>query len=394
MRAAGAVRHRTETPREDPVSELLEHDRWSRERLLDHQRAGLRALLSQAVASSPYYREALGPGAGAGEIRLEDLPTLAKATLMGEFDRIVTDPRLRRAGLERHVKGPAAAEPLLGEYRVFSTSGTTGRHGLIVYSGDELAAGVAVSLRTLRRIGVTPAMRLVAIGAPSALHWTRQLFAAFRSGRARSPDLAVTTPLPEMVEALDAYRPDVIVTYPTVAGMLAEEQLEGRLRIEPSIVALGSEVLTDDVMRRIHDAWSILPFSISRRPPQGCVAWHRSARARRPSTRARGLGSRAPANRGRAGGGDRSRSGRRSEAQAREERRGMSCDRRPRGSPWREGSDAARRMGITTASSCASPKRACSPRGHHGLRVRPALLSGAVMSGAAAPRARSRGARS
>jgi phenylacetate-coenzyme A ligase PaaK-like adenylate-forming protein len=65
-----------------------------------------------------------------------------------------------------------------------------------------------------------------------------------------------------MVEALNGYRPDVMITYPTVTGMLAEEQLEGRLRIVPSIIGLGSEVLTDDVARRIRDAWSIVPFDV------------------------------------------------------------------------------------------------------------------------------------
>jgi phenylacetate-coenzyme A ligase PaaK-like adenylate-forming protein len=104
MRAAGAVRHRTETPREDPVSELLEHDRWSRERLLDHQRAGVRALLSQAVASSPYYREALGPGAGAGEIKLEDLPTLSKAT-----EKRVPERSSSSSRATRHELGPSTA---------------------------------------------------------------------------------------------------------------------------------------------------------------------------------------------------------------------------------------------------------------------------------------------
>jgi hypothetical protein len=84
----------------DPVSldairararKLLAPDSWSRADLLAHQRDLLRELLRHAVATSPYYREALGPDAP--DRPLESLPTLSKPVLMEQFDRIVTDPR-------------------------------------------------------------------------------------------------------------------------------------------------------------------------------------------------------------------------------------------------------------------------------------------------------------
>jgi phenylacetate-CoA ligase len=89
---------------------------------------------------------------------------------------------------------------------------------------------------------------------------SRQLFAEFQRGRVGVPRLAVTTPLAQMVGELNSYRPEVILTYPTVAALLAEEQGQGRLRIEPSMLVLASEVLSEDVRRRIHDAWGIEPF--------------------------------------------------------------------------------------------------------------------------------------
>jgi phenylacetate-CoA ligase len=47
------------------------------------------------------------------------------------------------------------------------------------------------------------------------------------------PRLTVTTPLPEMVAALNDFRPEALIAYPSVAAALAEEQLQGRLRIAP-----------------------------------------------------------------------------------------------------------------------------------------------------------------
>jgi phenylacetate-CoA ligase len=121
----------------------------------------------------------LGPDAASPDVDLASLPTLSKETLVERFDDLVTDRRLRLADVEAHLAGPDAAEPLLGAYRVFSTSGTTGLRGLMVFDLDDMATGSAVSLRAIARQGVGPQTRLVAIGSPNPLHLSRQVFAAF-----------------------------------------------------------------------------------------------------------------------------------------------------------------------------------------------------------------------
>ena len=120
-------------------AELLERDRWSRDHLLTYQEERVRALITHAVSQSSYYREALG--ADAAERPLAELPTLSKATLMAEFDRVVTDQRLRLADLRAHVAGPDPSQSFLGEYRVATTSGTTGRRSIVVFAADEAARG-------------------------------------------------------------------------------------------------------------------------------------------------------------------------------------------------------------------------------------------------------------
>jgi phenylacetate-coenzyme A ligase PaaK-like adenylate-forming protein len=241
---------------------LLARDRWTRDRLLAHQQAALRSLLRDAAARSPYYRKLLGPPARAERWRLDELPTLPKATLMAEWDRVVADPRLRLAELEERLRGPQAGEPYLGEYRLFSTAGSTGVRGVFVYSEREFASWVAVCLRGMARVGVNGASRLVGIGAPSPLHMSKQLVAEFQSMRPGAPTLSVVTPLDELVAALEADDPDTVITYPSVAGQLAEEQLEGRLRIRPRRVMVVSEVLTAEVRSRIAQAWGIEPLEV------------------------------------------------------------------------------------------------------------------------------------
>jgi phenylacetate-coenzyme A ligase PaaK-like adenylate-forming protein len=236
------------------AAEQLARDGWSRDRLLSHQRKRLRALLQHATERSPYYRGVLDPAAD-----LARQPTLSKATLMREWDRIACDPRLRLADVAAHATGPHAAEPLQGEFEVFSTSGAGGLRGLFAYSARDWAVGLASSMRALARAGARPGERLVGIGAPPGVHMSPRIFATLQAGRGDAPRLSALTPLDEIVATLNDYRPDVILGYPSVASLLASEQLDGRLDIAPRMLGLGSEPVTPIVRQRIQAAWGIDP---------------------------------------------------------------------------------------------------------------------------------------
>jgi len=239
------------------AAEQLARDGWSREKLLDHQAQRLCLLLAHAVVRSPYYLEALGPDAASKP--LSALPTLSKATLMEQWDRIVCDPRLRLADVEAHAAGPHAAAPLHGEFHVFSTSGATGLRGLFAYNARDWAVGLAGTVRGLARAGAQPGERLIGIGAPPGVHMSPRIFAALQPPGADTPRLSALTPLDELLPTLNAYQPEFVVGYPSVAGLLAGEQLAGRLSIAPRMFGLGSEPVTAEVRDRVHAAWGIDP---------------------------------------------------------------------------------------------------------------------------------------
>ena len=246
--------HDTRERVETLAAQMLERERWPRERLLEFQRRRLRAIVRHAVAHSPYYRRVIGD-VGNGDINLQQLPILTKTTLMAEFDRIVTDRRLRLADAERHLAGERAGEPLFGEHRIVATSGTTGVRGVVVYDQPAWEVAVAGVLRCLRVQGIPPDARVLGIGAPTPLHITKRLFAELRAGRADAPRLAVTTPLRDVVEALNADQPEALITYPSFVRRLAEEQQSGRLRIAPRQFCSVAETLTQDVRDLAREAW-------------------------------------------------------------------------------------------------------------------------------------------
>ncbi len=239
MSATAPTKPGSESRAATRLEALLARDRWSSEQLITFQHERLRELIEHVATASPYYREVLGPDALAPEVRIEDLPTLSKATLMEQFDRIVTDPRLRLAAAEAHAAGPEPGALLGDRYHVFTTSATTGRRGLFPQTPTEFGQWLDVAGRTVSRAGLDSSARVIGIAAPTPLHITQKLFAALGGFGAGRPALTATTPVPELVRAVNADQPAAVFTIPSVAGLLATEQLDGRLAIELRAVVVA-----------------------------------------------------------------------------------------------------------------------------------------------------------
>jgi phenylacetate-CoA ligase len=244
------------------TDELAARDGWSRERLHEFQSDRVREVVAHAVARSPYYRGVLGDAALAPDVRLQDLPTLSKATLMEQFDRVVTDAGLTLDAVEAHARGGDPGALLLGDYHVFATSGTTGRRGVFPQRTWEFRQWVAAALHTLGRLGITPGTRTVGIPAPTPLHITQKLFTALGGFGGGRPALTATTAIAELVRGLNLDRPEALITLPSLAGALAAEQTAGRLTVDLHRVVVAGEALSDDVRARVTEAWGAAPFEI------------------------------------------------------------------------------------------------------------------------------------
>jgi putative adenylate-forming enzyme len=245
--------------------ELRARDGWTPEQLAGHQAQRLAALVRHAAAHSPLYRERFAGVDTAGPVELSSLPPVRKDELMERFDDWVCDRRLRREEVERHLAGLDGDELYLDRFRVMATGGTTGRRGLFVFDRPEWTELCALMLHGLRAQGVTPKLprrRIATVLAPSAAHMTWRISASMDFGLHRNLRLSVTQPMDELVRELNAFRPDNLAAYPSMAALLAEEQLAGRLRIAPRHVSTSSEVCTPEMRERIHAAWGTEPHEV------------------------------------------------------------------------------------------------------------------------------------
>ena len=237
---------------------LADRERWPRERLERFQHERLAELAGYAAAHSPFWRERLP----SGRVELSALPVLTKPELMERFDDLVTDRRLRRDELLEHL-GRIHDDALYhGEYRVMTSSGSSGRKAVFVYDRAGWRGVLTMFLRRSDWVGFRPRLprlRLALIGGGAPTHMSRRGAQSLDVGAHRLLGLAVTQPLDQLVRALNEFRPDFMNVYPSTAGLLADEQMAGRLRLSLRGLTTNSEPLTPGTRDRLERAFGVRP---------------------------------------------------------------------------------------------------------------------------------------
>lgn len=240
---------------------LSRRDAWTPAQLAAHQARALDRLRGHAYARSPFYRRF---HAGLTDRPLQELPILTKAALMEHFDLLVTDPAVRLAAVERHLAGLRGDERYRGRYRVSATSGSTGRRALFLFDDREWATILAGFARAQTwaggRVGLTQRVRTATVASTAPWHMSARLGASVQSPWRPTLRLDAALPLPAIVARLNAWRPETLILYPSMARCLADAQTAGRLRIAPDLVMTGSELLTGETRQRVAAAWGRPPF--------------------------------------------------------------------------------------------------------------------------------------
>jgi phenylacetate-coenzyme A ligase PaaK-like adenylate-forming protein len=234
-----------------------------RQRLVQRR---LQSLVKHARENSPFYAQ-LYRDLPAGVPALSDLPTVNKPALMADVIATLTDRSITREVLDAFVADTSSIGHLLnGQYAVWRTSGTSGQPGMFLHDIGALAVYEALETLRFRRLSFAEyGVRLLAGERFALVSVTGGHFASVSTVehlRHTFPWLApnvapfsLFTPLPELVEQLNAYKPKLLATYPTSADMLAGEQEAGRLKLRLSELWTGGESLAPCVKDRLEHAF-------------------------------------------------------------------------------------------------------------------------------------------
>jgi phenylacetate-coenzyme A ligase PaaK-like adenylate-forming protein len=230
---------------------------------LRSQARQLRRLRAHAYAHSPFYQDFHKGLTGAP---LRELPVLTKSLLMEHFDDLATDRAVRLDEVQAYAERGQTDRPYLGRYWVTATSGSSGRPGFFLFDQAEWIHVLASFGRGLSWSGAGIHIRRGARAAlvASAVPWhvTTHASATVRNSWVPILHLAANEPAGQMVRQLNEWQPEILGGYAAVVGLLAEEQLAGRLQIGPRLVYASAELLTPGARQRIRQAWGSEPFDL------------------------------------------------------------------------------------------------------------------------------------
>lgn len=251
---------------------LRSHEKWSREKIEQHQEKELRKLRDFVYANSPFYKKF---HQGLENRPLHELPVLTKQELMHSWDEIVTDRSLRLKDVENYLNNLKGAELYRDKYNAYATGGTTGRKGIVIYNLDEFNQFFSTEVRTSRwmkmriRFGQKPKTALV----QSTLPWhVAGGVNYFKIPFVKQMVLDTVEPLEQIVNKLNEFQPSHLGGFAENIHALAKEQLSGRLRIKPDTIASTAETLKKEARKSIEEAWGIKPFEAYGSTETGVIA--------------------------------------------------------------------------------------------------------------------------
>ncbi len=251
---------------------LEQREHWRPEQIAAHQALELGKLREFAVQHSPFYQKF---HSGLGDRPLSELPVLTKSQLMAEFDDVVTDRAITLADVRDFIAAEAG-EFYRGRYRICATSGTSGHPGIFLFDPDEWGWVLASFARTNRLAGVSAGLlhhlRLAIVGSDRRWHQSNAVAESLECSWVSAIRLSATDPLEEICSRLTQWKPNLLITYSAVSGMLAQEQRAGRLDIAPKAIICIAETMLAGARAQVRDAWGINPFENYATTEAACIA--------------------------------------------------------------------------------------------------------------------------
>lgn len=224
--------------------------------LSELQQQRLRKLIEHARRHAPLHAQRLS---GLSP-ELPDLPVLTRGMLMQDFEASLCAPHPSTAEVSDWLYDSTCIGELLGErWQVWESSGTHGRAGWFVQ--DTAALAVYDALESLRGAAAGALNTLATNGRMALLVATGGHFAsiaAFERLRRQHPWLtpqlrafSILQPLPDLVQSLNDWQPQVLATYPTAAALLADQASAGHLQLRLRELWCGGETLRTTVRNRL-----------------------------------------------------------------------------------------------------------------------------------------------
>lgn len=210
------------------------------------QEKKLRHLLNYAWKHSNYYRKSF-ERAGISEEQLNELPlscfpTIDKNQFLGHFDEIITLPDITQNELREFDTLKAAdRKPFKDKYHVVHSSGSTGKPGYFVYDetawNSMLLGIIRAALWNMSMPGILALLlkrpRIVYIAATDGRYGGAMAVGDGIDGvGAKQLYLDIKAPMNDWICQIKAFRPNIIIGYPSAIKILAKLVEKGNVDVD------------------------------------------------------------------------------------------------------------------------------------------------------------------
>ena len=214
----------------------------------------LNTLVAHARRNSNFYRD-LYEGLPPSRVAIEQLPVTSKSKLMANFEDWVTRPDLKLDSLLQFAQDPTRiGRPYLGQYTIWTSSGTTGAPGLFIQDPHALAVYEAL-FAVRNNVDARSMLRSMAAGGrfafAAAIEGHFSGITMWRRMVQLNPWMApftrafsVLQPMERVCSQLTEFDPQIMTSYASELVALAEQQREGRLALKLKGIWSGGETLS------------------------------------------------------------------------------------------------------------------------------------------------------
>lgn len=231
------------------VKSAIDHkfnEKLTRHQLEARQLKKFRKLVAFANERSPFYARVIKKN----KIDIEcctpqDFPKITKTDLIKNFDEIITDPRVTQKEILAFLSSSKNPGDLFKDrFYVVHTSGSSGEIGYFVYAQHEWFKG----LSNLLRFQPSNLKKRIAFIGPLGGHYTGVSMAMssqqlFNKHLMNSQVFDVNDSLQTIVDQLNQLQPHILISYPSILRLLAEQTRSGKLSIKPKLIKTSGEAL-------------------------------------------------------------------------------------------------------------------------------------------------------
>jgi phenylacetate-CoA ligase len=218
-----------------------------------------RQLVEYIYDKSPFYREIIDTNKiDIKKCCPEDFPILEKQTIIDNFDRIVTDPRITKKNITNFLSQSNNPKDLfLNEFFVIHTSGSSGQIGLYIFNKEEMAT---IIVNSSRSASLKFGQKLAYIAAVNGHFAGITMASQSRKIPLIYKDflpLDINTPFSDIIKSLNDFQPTNLSGYAFAIAKLAQAQKEGKLNIKPLNIQVGGEPLFNEDKRLIEEVFKV-----------------------------------------------------------------------------------------------------------------------------------------